>query len=110
MAHKLWLGFGLVILLSIVGGLVSYSFIKQIDRDLRQIVLVEEPLGQAVLEMEINAEETARAVLNYVRESEPGHLEMMRDSEADFERFAARFERLAETDEERRLGREVARL
>ena len=28
----------------------------------------------------------------------------------DFERFAARFERLAETDEERRLGREVARL
>lgn len=109
-AHKLLLGFGFVILLSMVISLVSYNYVKKIDRKLRQIVSVEEPLEYAVLEMEINAGETARAVLDYVRELAPEHLEKLRDSEADFERFAAEFERLAETDEERRLGQEVAGL
>ena len=71
---------------------------------------VEEPLVHAVLEMEINAGETARAVLDYVRELETEHIEAMRDSEADFERFAADFERLAETGDERRLGQDVAGL
>ncbi len=63
-AHNLFLGFGLVILLSIAGNLISYSNFKRIDRDLRQVVSVEEPLEQAVLEIEINAGETARAVLD----------------------------------------------
>ncbi|MCH9053849.1 MAG: MCP four helix bundle domain-containing protein, partial [Proteobacteria bacterium] len=110
MTGKLWLAFGLLVLVLGISGLVSYRSIQRIDRNLRQIVAVEEPLEQAVLEMEINAGETARAVLDYVRDLEPKHIEAMRDSEADFERFAADFERLAETDEERRLGREVAGL
>ena len=69
---------------------------------------IEEPLEQAVLEMEINAGESARAVLDYVRDSDPEHIEAMRDSDADFERFAADFERFEETGDERRLGRKVA--
>ncbi len=110
LAWKLWLGFGLLLLIIVVIGVVSLYHIWQIDRDLRQVVEIEEPLEQAVLEMEINAGETARAVLDYVRELETKHLEEMRDSEANFKHFAARFERLAETDEERRLGRKVAGL
>ena len=110
MTGKLWLAFGLLVLVLGISGLVSYRSIQRIDRNLRQIVSVEEPLEQAVLEMEINAGETARGMLDYVRDLEPKHIEAMRDSEADFERFAADFARLAETDEEHRLGREVARL
>ena len=34
----------------------------------------------------------------------------MHDSERDFERFAEEFKRLAETDKERELGRQVAEL
>ena len=107
LAHKLWLGFGVVILLSVASGIVSYSYIVRIERDLHQIAAIEEPLEQAVLEMEINAGEIARAVLGYVRNLDPKHLEAMQGSAAEFERFAADFERLAETDEEHRLGREV---
>ena len=107
-AGKLWLAFGLLVLILGVSGLVSYRSIQQIDRDLLRVVAVEEPLERAVLEMEINAGESARAVLDYVRDLAPEHIEAMRDSEADFERFAADFERLAETGEARRLGQEVA--
>ena len=59
--------------------------------------------------MEINAGESARAVLDYVRDLEPEHIEAMRDAQGDFERYANIFERLAETDDERLLGREVAK-
>ena len=107
-AQKLWLGIGLLLVIMVVSGVISYHHIGQIDHDLRQIVKIEEPLDQAVLEMEINAGETARAVLGYIRELGTEHLTVMRDSEADFKRYATQFERLAETDEERRLGRKVA--
>ena len=93
-----------------ISSLASYLYIGRIDSDVRQIVEVEQPLEQAVLEMEINAGETARAVLDYVREPLSEHREIILDSEADFERYAETFERLAETDEERWLGREVATL
>ena len=108
-AIKLWLAFGLLILILAVSGFVVQWYIQRIENNLIQIVAVEEPLEQAVLEMEINAGETALAVLDYVRHQHPKHLETIRDAEADYEQFAAEFERLAETDEERRLGREVAR-
>lgn len=63
---------------------------------------IEEPLEEAVLEMEINAGETARAVLDYLREQDPKYINKKHDSEADFERYAAEFEALAETDEDNR--------
>ena len=109
-AQKLWLGFGLLLLIMVVSSLVSIHHIRQIDRALRQVVEIEKPLEDTVLEMEINAGAIAREVLSYVHKLETKHLEVMRDSDADFERFAARFEQLAETDEVRRLGRKVAGL
>ena len=109
-AERLWLTLGLLVLIPLVGGLIAYRHVQQIGRDVIQVVAVKEPLEQAVLEMEINAGETARAVLDYIYDLEPEHLVVMRDSEADFQDFAARFEHLAETAEERRLGRVVATL
>ena len=101
---KIWLTFSALILLFGLSGLVSYQYIGRIDNDLAQIVEVEEPLEQAVLEMEINASETALAVLGFIRDQDPAQLHIIRDSEADFRRFVGEFERLAETDEEQRLG------
>mgnify|MGYP006916007973 FL=1 len=77
---------------------------------MRQLVEIEEPLEQAILEMEINVGETARAVLDYIRDHEQRDLDRIKDSERDFERFALVFERLAETGEERALGRQVAEI
>ena len=107
-AGKLRVGFGLLILVLAISGAVSYRQILYIEKAVIQVVEVEEPLEQAILEMEINAGETARAVLDYVHDLKPDTIDRVRDSEADFERFAAEFDRLAETAEERRLGRRVA--
>ncbi len=108
-AVKLWLAFGLLLLILAVSGFVAQWYIQRIDNDLIQIVAVEEPLEHAVLEMEINAGETALAVLDYVRDQDPKRLETIQDAEVDYGQFAAEYKRLSETDEERQLGREVER-
>ena len=95
-------------LIVLVGGLVSFVNTVEIDRKLRQIVEVEEPLEQAVLEMEINAGETALAVLDYIHNFKPHALDRIKSSKRDFERYAKTFKRLAETEAERKLGRQVA--
>ena len=107
-APRLWLGFGILIGLIFLTNFISYQYILRIATDLRQVVEIEEPLEEAILEMEINAGETARAVLSYVGNGEKLHIEKIHDSEADFERFAAIFHELAETSEERALGFKVA--
>ncbi len=54
---------------------VSVFLINRIQADLRQLIEVEEPLEQAILEMEINVGETARAVLHFVQDMEAHSLE-----------------------------------
>ena len=91
--------------------IVAAIFLTQrINSDVRQMSEVEEPLEQAILEMEINAGETARAVLDYIRDFEEGDLLIMQDSESDFGWYAQIFERLAETEKERELGMKVTGL
>ena len=109
-SQKLKLTALVVLVLLVANATVGIYLIRRMTRDVRQLTEVEEPLKEAILEMEINAGETARAVLNYIRDHEERDIDRMRDSERDFERFAKEFERLAETDEERGLGRQVAAL
>ena len=106
--QKLKLNSLVVLVLLAVSVAVAVFFIDRMQRDVRQLVEVEEPLEQAILEMEINVGETARAVLDYIRDFDEQALDRIRDSERDFERFARQFERLAETEEERALGKEIA--
>ena len=108
-SRKLRLVFGTLMLVMVAAGFVGSLFLGEIDRNLLQVVEVEAVLERAVLEMEINAGKTAVAVLDYVRDPDPTRLEAIEDAEADYEQFAAEYQRLAETDEERRLGLEAAR-
>ena len=109
-AQKLWLSFMLLIAVLALSGFVSYHLIQRINKDVVQIARVEEPLKEAVLEMEINAAETTRAGLDYLRHRDPEDIEQIYDSEADFMRFAAEFNRLAETRQAKQLGRQAAKL
>lgn len=109
-AEKLWLPVGFLIFLLIASGVVSYFLVQKINANVDQMVNIQEPLEQATLEMEINAEETARAVLDYMRDLDVEKITKVNDSENDFEKFYAIFEKLAETDEEKQLGQEVAKL
>ena len=108
--RKLQLNTLIVLALLVLNGVVAIVLVQRMMGDVGQLVEVEEPLEEAVLEMEINVGETARAVLDYIRDHEERDIERMHDSEGDFERYAREFERLAETEDERELGRQVAEL
>ena len=73
--RKLALSFGALIVIMAITGLVSYWSINRINRDVVQLAEVEEPLEEAVLEMEINVGETGRGVLDYAEEEESEHRE-----------------------------------
>jgi len=107
---KLTLNSLLVLVLLVVNIVVAIFLINQMMEYTRQLVEIEEPLEQAVLEMEINAGEAARALLNYVRGQKEHNIDKMNDSDLDFEHWAKEFERLVENEKERTLGRKVTGL
>ena len=67
-ANKLWLSIGLMASLTLASWVVAYVLVQPINADVEQIVDIEGPLEQAILEMEINVGETPRAVLDYTRD------------------------------------------
>jgi PAS domain S-box-containing protein len=99
-----------VLTLLVLNVVVAIFLINRMTEYTRQLVELEEPLEEAVLEMEINAGEAARALLDYVREQKEHNIDKMNDSYLDFERWAKEFERLVETESERALGHKVAGL
>ena len=55
LARKLWYIVGLMVSILSISGVVAYVQIQTIKRSVLQVTEVEEPLEEAVLEMEINA-------------------------------------------------------
>ena len=107
-ARRLWLGVGTMAAVLTISGLISYWLVRRVEIDLFRITQVEEPLEEAVLEMEINAGKTAQTVLHHLWTPEHRDIDRMHDAERNFERFMKEFEQLAETDQQRALGRKVA--
>lgn len=105
--RRLALGFGVLVLLLIVSGFVSYWQIEKIDSALLQIVNIEEPLEQAVLEMEIYGGETARAILHHIHQPDEKFRDQAAASELKFTEYSDRYQKLVENEEERRLGHKV---
>ena len=104
------MGFGLLVILLTTSGMVSYWQIQRIDADLIRIVDIEEPLEQAVLEMEIHAGETARAVLHHIHQPDEIFRRRAAAAEGRLTQYAAVFDNLAETERQRRLGQRVGEL
>ncbi|CAA9469259.1 MAG: hypothetical protein AVDCRST_MAG02-3915 [uncultured Rubrobacteraceae bacterium] len=103
-ARKLWLGFGVLILLFAVACLVVFLSQRSIDTSLEEIVSVEEPTRAASFEVEINTVEISRDVLDYLETGEPRYREQFANDRADFDRFKARYDELVETREGGVLG------
>jgi signal transduction histidine kinase len=109
-SDKLLLGFGFLILLLALSAYISYQQTTYINQDVHRIVYVAMPLEEAVLEMEISVWETAIGVLNYVRDPDTDTKESVSVSAINFERTAAEYRWMAETDEQEELGKEVVTL
>lgn len=107
---RLWLSFGLLVFVLAVTSLIYYWQVQRINSDVAQVVEVQEPLEQAILEMHIHAGGIAQAVSDYLRARDPADVEKARDAEIGFEIATVRFNDLAQTDEAKHLGQEVTNL
>ena len=104
---RLAFGFGVLVVMLTLSGAVSLWQIDRIDSALLRIVNVEEPLEEALLEMEIHAGETARAILQHMHEPTAEYRQHAVNSEHAFQKYAQQFETLVENEEEQRLGKKV---
>ncbi len=107
---KVTLGLGLLLSLFVIAGLVSLFQARIVDEKVREITEVEEPTSAAAYEMEINVIGTGLGVLKYLQTGDEVHRQRVAKDEADFERFKAQYDLLAETPRGRKLGERVSLL
>ncbi len=84
-ARKLWLGFGIVVLIFLAASLIIVVSQRSISSALDEIASVEEPTRDASQEMEINLVEMSRDVLEYLHEGDPQYRERLAEDRAEFE-------------------------
>jgi len=96
-ARKLWLGFGILILIFLLAGLAIFLSQRSIQGSLDEVVGVEEPTRAATYEMETYTVEIGRDVLQYLDTGETQYRESFADDRAQFEKFKARYDGLVDT-------------
>ena len=69
-ARKLWLGFGVLILIFVLAGLTVLLSERSILRSLTEIEQVEEPTRAAAYEMEINSAENPKSADDLFKEAD----------------------------------------
>ena len=106
-AKKLWLGFAILILILGISGSVTYFQIEKSNRSLKQFLSVQEPLEEALLEMEISLGKTAISILAFVRDGRPVHIEKLHIYQKKFDAFLKGFNSLATTKPEKAFGQKA---
>ena len=72
----------------------SYLQLRLVEGKLAKIVDEEEPQSAAAYELEINLIGTGFAVLGYLHDHDPQHLDRIREDEAEFRSYLARISNL----------------
>ncbi|MCP4579708.1 MAG: HAMP domain-containing protein [Deltaproteobacteria bacterium] len=106
-AKKLWLSFGILILVLGVSGSISYLQIQKLNQALKLFLSVQEPLEDALLEMEVNIGEGAISTFAFVRDGNRVHIENLDLFQKNFAAFLKKFERFAQTASEKKFGQKV---
>ena len=101
-ARKLWIGFGLLLLIFVVAALLIVSSIMSIQRDLGNIKNVQEPARAASYEMEISMGGIGRDVRSYLTFGDPKYRDQAGKDEARFERYKDRYNSLVNTPDEKK--------
>ena len=91
---KLSIGFGVLLLLLVITGLILERSLRTIDTSLREITEIEEPESAAASEMEITLIGTGFAVLGYLNDRDPQYLQRIEDDARDFAQFQQQFHEL----------------
>jgi signal transduction histidine kinase/ActR/RegA family two-component response regulator len=106
-ASKLWLGFGLLLLLLIGIGLFVAHRLATIERALATIMAVQEPATATTYDMALNVSGTSAAVMRQVALGEAAPQSILQEQHARFERLIQRYDRIARSDSSRELGRRI---
>ena len=93
-AGKLWLSFGLLIAMAAVASLIVYWQVNRVETSVTTVLYVQEPLEQALLEMQVAASETVRVVSEYARDREARHIVELDRSKTEFEGSISEFNEL----------------
>ena len=89
-----------LLLLMVLVAVGSYLQLRLVEGKLAKIVDEEEPQSAAAYELEINLIGTGFAVLGYLHDRDPQHLDRIREDEAEFRSYLEEYGRLAETEAE----------
>ncbi len=106
-ARKLWLGFGVLILIFVLACLIIFVRERAVNDTLDEIVRVEEPTRAASFEMEINVAEMSRDVLDYLDTGDPRYREQFEDNRADFKRFKDSYDALVDAERGEEQGARI---
>ena len=109
-ASKIWLGCLVIVVLGTIAMLAAYRGLLHVQKEMRHLTEVHEPIEDAAHEMEINLKGTAVGTLAYLSAPNPAFDEMIKDNADDFEQFHAQYVRLATTKREKEFGTTVAEL
>ena len=110
LATKLALSFALIALAVTAAFAVLSASLGDVRRAFGVVTEREQPKAAAAYEMEINTLGFGLAVFKYIEEPNPEYRARAADDQQDFNRFKARYDRLATSGAEQRLSREVGRL
>ena len=107
---KVVLGAAGVLLVGMLSMLVIYGALRTAQRAMHEVAEVEEPTSAAAYEMGINVIGAGLGVLKYLDTGGPQYRDRVEKDEADFVRFKARYDELAETSVGKELGNKVGAL
>jgi len=107
-AKKLWLSFGILILVLGVSGSISYLQIRKLNQAWNNSFPSRNPLKTPFLEMEVNIGESAISIFSFVRDGNRVHIENLHQFQKIFEAFLKNFNTLAITASEKKFGRKAS--
>ena len=101
---KLGLGFGLVLLILAISGLVTITQIRIIDKHLKEITEVKEPTSAAAYNMNIGLLRTGYGLLGYLQDHDREHLDRIKRGRDGFREYQKKYHELVETQEGKQVG------
>jgi len=101
---KLGFGFGIVLLIFAISGLVSVILLRDIGNHLDDVISVQEPISAAAYEMEINLIDTGFGLLGYLEDRDPTHIDRIKGDVDNFAKYQKEYSNLEQTEKAKELS------
>jgi two-component sensor histidine kinase len=109
-AKRIVFGLAAISVIGILAMLVIYAGLNAVERAVHELAVEEQPFNAAAYEMEVNVNGIGFAVMKYLATREPKYRALVDEDHDDFNKYHATYVRLAKTERERELARQVSML